>query len=49
MLHQIVGGLRSGMSYAGAKTVSEFWERAEFIRITQAGKQESGVHDVDVL
>ncbi|MBS1250609.1 MAG: Inosine-5'-monophosphate dehydrogenase [Chloroflexi bacterium] len=49
MLHQIVGGLRSGMSYAGAKTVPEFWENAEFIRITPAGKQESGVHDVDVL
>jgi len=49
MLHQIVGGLRSGMSYAGARTIPEFWENAEFIRITAAGKQESGVHDVDVL
>lgn len=49
MLHQVVGGLRSGMSYAGARTVAEFWERAEFLRITQAGRAESGVHDVDVL
>ncbi len=49
MLHQIVGGLRSGMSYAGARTIPEFWKNAEFLRITSAGKQESGVHDVDVL
>jgi len=49
ILHQLIGGLRSGMSYAGADTIPEFWENAEFIQITPAGKQESGVHDVDVL
>lgn len=49
ILHQLVGGLRSGMSYAGADTITDFWERAEFIQITPAGKKESGVHDVDVL
>jgi IMP dehydrogenase len=49
ILHQLIGGLRSGMSYAGASTIEEFWEKAEFIRITRAGEQESGVHDVDVL
>ena len=49
ILHQLIGGLRSGMSYAGADTVPEFWENAEFMQITPAGKQESGVHDVDVL
>jgi IMP dehydrogenase len=48
-LHQLVGGLRSSMSYAGARTIKEFWESAEFIQITPAGKLESGVHDVDVL
>jgi IMP dehydrogenase len=48
-LHQLVGGLRSSMSYAGAETIEEFWEKAEFIRITTAGKLESDVHDVDVL
>jgi IMP dehydrogenase len=48
-LHQLVGGLRSSMSYAGAQTIESFWEQAEFIRITPAGKLESGVHDVDVL
>jgi IMP dehydrogenase len=49
ILHQFVGGLRSGMSYAGAKTMESFWDKAEFIRITAAGKDESDVHDVDVL
>jgi IMP dehydrogenase len=48
-LHQLVGGLRSAMSYAGADTIESFWDKAEFIRITAAGKLESGVHDVDVL
>ena len=48
-LHQFVGGLRSAMSYAGAETIESFWKKVEFIRITPAGKLESGVHDVDVL
>jgi IMP dehydrogenase len=48
-LYQLIGGLRSGMSYAGARTIPELWEKAEFIQITHAGKQESGVHDVKVL
>jgi IMP dehydrogenase len=46
ILQQLVGGLRSGMSYAGAQTIEELWERAEFVRITNAGLQESGAHDV---
>lgn len=49
ILHQLVGGLRSGMSYAGADTLSALQENAEFIRITPAGQQESGPHDVKVL
>lgn len=49
ILYQLVGGLRSGMSYAGSATLSELWENAEFIRITSAGKEESGAHDVNVL
>ncbi len=48
-LFQLVGGLRSGLSYAGARTIQELWKNAEFIQITHAGKQESGVHDVKVL
>jgi IMP dehydrogenase len=46
ILYQLVGGLRSGLSYAGAHTIEELWENAEFIRITPAGQQESGPHDV---
>jgi IMP dehydrogenase len=49
ILHQLVGGLRSGMSYCGASTLEELIQLAEFIRITPAGKEESGVHDVNVL
>jgi IMP dehydrogenase len=49
ILYQFLGGLRSGMSYAGARTIQELWDESEFIRITPAGKAESGVHDVDVL
>jgi IMP dehydrogenase len=48
LVYQLVGGLRSGLSYAGAATIQELWENAEFIRITSAGKQESGAHDVAV-
>ena len=46
ILYQLVGGLRSGLSYAGAHSIEELWELAEFIRITPAGQQESGAHDV---
>jgi IMP dehydrogenase len=48
ILYQMVGGLRSGLSYAGAATIPELWANAEFVRITSAGKSESGAHDVEV-
>jgi len=44
----LLGGLRSGMSYLGAKTISEMYKQAEFIQITQAGLRESNSHDIDV-
>ena len=46
ILYQLVGGLRSGLSYAGAHSIEELWQKAEFIRITPAGQKESGPHDV---
>jgi IMP dehydrogenase len=46
---QLVGGLRSGMSYAGARSIEELWETAEFIRITPSGLQESRAHDVELI
>lgn len=49
ILHQLIGGLRSGMSYCGAQTLEELYTNAEFIRVTSAGREESGVHDVSVL
>ncbi|MCL5062674.1 MAG: IMP dehydrogenase [Nitrospirae bacterium] len=45
-IHQLVGGLRSGMGYCGCKTLKEMREKAEFIQITNAGWRESHVHDV---
>jgi len=47
ILHQMVGGLRSGLSYGGARNIRELQEKAEFIEITPAGIRESGSHDVD--
>jgi IMP dehydrogenase len=49
ILYQLVGGLRSGLSYAGAANIQELWEKAEFIQMTQAGMKESGSHDVGKL
>jgi IMP dehydrogenase len=46
VLHQLVGGLRSGLSYGGAHNIKELQENAEFIEITPAGIKESGSHDV---
>ena len=46
ILHQLVGGLRSGLSYAGAKNIEDLWDKAEFIQITAGGLRESGAHDV---
>jgi IMP dehydrogenase len=46
--HQLVGGLRASMGYAGAQTVAELQERGELIRITPAGLRESHPHDVQM-
>ena len=43
---QLVGGLRSGMGYVGARTLQELTEKSRFVRITAAGLRESHVHDV---
>lgn len=49
VLTQLLGGLRSGMSYCGATTLAELRERARFIRVTDAGLREGMPHDVDPL
>jgi IMP dehydrogenase len=45
-VYQLIGGLRSGMGYVGAKTISELARKAVFRRITSQGLRESHVHDV---
>jgi IMP dehydrogenase len=45
-IHQLLGGLRSGMGYCGAANLGELRQKARFIRISNAGLQESHVHDV---
>lgn len=45
-IHQLIGGLRSGMGYCGCRTIKELREKARLIRITSAGLRESHVHDV---
>jgi len=46
MVYQLVGGLRSGMGYLGCATIAELQEKAQFVRISNAGLRESHVHDV---
>jgi len=45
-LHQLIGGLRSGMGYLGCGSLEELRTKARFLRITNAGLRESHVHDV---
>ena len=47
VIYQLVGGLRSGMGYCGAHTIEEL-HNAKFVRITNAGVQESHPHDVTI-
>jgi IMP dehydrogenase len=48
VLTQIVGGIRAGLGYLGARNLSELRASAQFIRITHQGLRESHVHDVFV-
>jgi IMP dehydrogenase len=49
IVRQLSGGLRSGLSYCGAKTIGEMQRNAEFIKMTSAGFIESQPHDVDLM
>ncbi len=48
VVHQLVGGLRSGMGYVGAATLEDLYKRARFVRVTPAGLKEGHVHDVTI-
>ena len=47
-IFQMVGGIRSGMGYCGAKTIEDLRRNSEFIRITSAGLTESHPHDISI-
>ncbi len=46
---QLVGGIRSGLSYCGARTLAELQQNASFVRLTQAALSESYPHDVESI
>ena len=48
VIHQLIGGIRSGMGYLGCATIEEMHAKAEFIEITSAGIRESHVHNVQI-
>jgi IMP dehydrogenase len=45
-IQQLIGGMKAGMGYLGARTIQELRQKAKFIRITSSGLKESHVHDV---
>jgi len=47
-VHQILGGLRSGMGYTGMRTVDELRTKTRFVRVTFAGLKESHPHDITI-
>ena len=47
-IHQLLGGLRSGMGYTGCASIEELKKNGQFMRITNAGLRESHVHDVAI-
>lgn len=48
LVFQMIGGLRAGMGYCGAKTIEELKENSVFVKITSAGLKESHPHDITV-
>jgi len=49
VIRRLVAGLRSGMSYLGARTIKELKENAVFVRVTETSLRESAPHDVEVV
>jgi IMP dehydrogenase len=48
ILHQLVGGLKSGMGYMGAQSIADLQAKAKFVQISSSGLRESHVHDVSI-
>ncbi len=49
VLFQYIGGLKRGMGYVGAKNIEELKQKADFIRISSAGKEESHPHNIVIM
>jgi IMP dehydrogenase len=48
VLHQLVGGLRAGMGYVGARSLAELQARAKFVRVSPAAIRESHTHGISI-
>jgi IMP dehydrogenase len=48
VIHQLVGGIKAAMGYTGAQSIDDLRTNSQFVRITNAGLQESHVHDVTI-
>ena len=49
ILHQLLGGLKSSMGYVGCKNINKMKTGTTFIKISTSAKQESHIHDVDIV
>jgi len=48
VIHQLLGGVRASMGYTGSQTIAILHDKAQFVRVTNAGMRESHVHDVTI-
>ena len=48
-IHQLLGGVRSSMGYCGCKTIKDFGQKTNFIRVTTAGVKENHPHEVKIV
>jgi len=49
ILYQLVGGLRQGLGYCGSQDIYQLWQKAEFVKITNAGLKESHPHGLEAV
>ena len=49
ILHQLIGGLKSSMGYVGCEGITKMKTGTKFIKISTSAKQESHIHDVDIV
>jgi IMP dehydrogenase len=48
LVHQLLGGVKSGMGYIGASNLDELIEKSEFVKISSSGMKESHAHDINI-